>query len=900
MSKACLLAIALLAFPAWSHAADGDPDLTFGGGILHPPATTDPDDPALVAFRQDGRILLCSIESPTRHIFLSRFEASGQIDDTFGDEGVVDTGISMGLGLPVRMAIKSDSLIIVAGHRDGAQKLSVLQFDASGALDTGFGVQGVVLVNVNTGVETGFDIAITGRNNILLAGVDISRHEAFVVRITAAGAVDTAFGSGGIAYAGVPGDLGTNVAVDTDTNGVLLASVDLSSGHPYAARFDWTGQLVPGFGEEGIAVVDVTCGTDAPVDAKVGLSSNAYLAGYDGAQSEMFVACLEADGALEADFGGSGIVRTGVAAGSSSSLALVTCADGKPVIAGKDAMEPHFYACRFDTLGVPDADFGAGGVARLGMYADDAARVSLERCPDDGILLAGQDAGVQRAFAARFTADGELHRTGLLAGAAQTDLDQPHESKVAVVILPGGDHLLAGITGEAYYYVQRFDPTGVRNPNFWLGGNRVLYDILTIPDAPVDIALVPGTSEFYLLGYDESVDRLFVRRFQGDGSASSAFGSGLPVYIDINVDWFGDASLAILPDGRVRLAGVRETFRSHFMAGLLTDGQLDPGFGTAGFVFTGVHGGIWSGVELAATSTGDLFLAGMDVDSSKAFVMRFNSGGLPAAAFGTGGIARSGVSSTGGTVVDVGLALTSTGPVLAAYRGQYPLSGESYVARFTWAGTLDPGYGAGGVAFIGMETLDDLPVAIAAQRDGKIVLAGADAAGQRTYLARLGPTGALDPDFGSAGIVEADYRAGTGTGLDLAIQTNGRIQLAGRDLDRGQDFLARWMSTPGNVTAVQELGPPARPALLWNHPNPFRTGTTLRFDLPSRGTVRVEIYDIQGRLIRRLVEENLPSGSYSRAWDGKDDRGRTVGSGAYVARFQAGETVRYRRVLLVR
>jgi hypothetical protein len=79
----------------------------------------------------------------------------------------------------------------------------------------------------------------------------------------------------------------------------------------------------------------------------------------------------------------------------------------------------------------------------------------------------------------------------------------------------------------------------------------------------------------------------------------------------------------------------------------------------------------------------------------------------------------------------------------------------------------------------------------------------------------------------------------------------------------------------------------SRPQLLPNHPNPFNPSTTIQFDLPaSGGLVRLQVFDVTGRLVRTLVSEPLGSGRHSVDWDGRDSRGQLVGSGTYFARLR--------------
>jgi flagellar hook assembly protein FlgD len=91
-----------------------------------------------------------------------------------------------------------------------------------------------------------------------------------------------------------------------------------------------------------------------------------------------------------------------------------------------------------------------------------------------------------------------------------------------------------------------------------------------------------------------------------------------------------------------------------------------------------------------------------------------------------------------------------------------------------------------------------------------------------------------------------------------------------------------------------------QPLLKQNAPNPFNPRTTIRFDLPAAGTVRLAIYDVAGRLVKVLVEGEIPAGSHEAVWDGRDSAGRGMASGGYFARLQAGGKVETVRMGLVR
>ena len=100
--------------------------------------------------------------------------------------------------------------------------------------------------------------------------------------------------------------------------------------------------------------------------------------------------------------------------------------------------------------------------------------------------------------------------------------------------------------------------------------------------------------------------------------------------------------------------------------------------------------------------------------------------------------------------------------------------------------------------------------------------------------------------------------------------------------------------------AEAEADVPAAYALEPNYPNPFNPQTTIRFALPEAGQVVLEIFDLSGRLITRLVEQPMAAGRYEVMWDGHDAAGRQLASGLYLLRIRANDFTAARRMMLVK
>ncbi len=85
-----------------------------------------------------------------------------------------------------------------------------------------------------------------------------------------------------------------------------------------------------------------------------------------------------------------------------------------------------------------------------------------------------------------------------------------------------------------------------------------------------------------------------------------------------------------------------------------------------------------------------------------------------------------------------------------------------------------------------------------------------------------------------------------------------------------------------------------------NVPNPFNPHTEIRFRLDSPGRARLAIYDIGGRLLRLLVDEDLGIGDHRRVWDGLDADARPVSSGIYLYRLDSVSGSVSRKLTLLR
>jgi hypothetical protein len=92
-----------------------------------------------------------------------------------------------------------------------------------------------------------------------------------------------------------------------------------------------------------------------------------------------------------------------------------------------------------------------------------------------------------------------------------------------------------------------------------------------------------------------------------------------------------------------------------------------------------------------------------------------------------------------------------------------------------------------------------------------------------------------------------------------------------------------------------EVSLPEQLRLYPAYPNPFNASTTITFSVEMNGHASLQIYDITGRLVATLVDEQLLPGEYEAAWDASK-----VSSGVYLVTLQIGTAVKSQKVVLLK
>lgn len=336
-------------FAVYRYNADGSRDLTFGGGDGIVKTGFRGDATAYdVALQADGKIVAAgvAIGGSSRPSFaLARFDTEGNLDATFGGgDGKVRTRIGF-RARATAVAIQADGKIVAGGStgsRSLADHATLVRYEANGDLDPSFGGDGVVETTLNADPFSNFQDVIVLPNGRIVGFGDVfaATGQRFLsVRYLPSGELDRSFGRDGITTTSLGGD-SSGASIARAPDGKLVAA-------GYVTR---TGQAqrfaVARYSDDG--TLDATFSHDGKVTTSVG--ANEALAGGVVVQPDLKIVvvgicCFSSrlalvryleDGSLDRAFdGGRATLKVGVFASGGRDVALQT--DGKIVVLGNFA-----------------------------------------------------------------------------------------------------------------------------------------------------------------------------------------------------------------------------------------------------------------------------------------------------------------------------------------------------------------------------------------------------------------------------------------------------------------------------------------------------------------------------------------------------------------------------------
>ena len=333
-------------FAVARYSPGGGLDPTFGnGGVVTTSIGSGHAQANGVALQSSGKIIAAGYakNGGDWEFAVARYGQDGTLDAGFGVNGVVTTSVGGGNDEGWAVAVQPDDKIVVAGYSEtgGDYDFAVVRYDTAGALDAGFGSGGVMTTPVGSSSDYGRALAIQPDGMILVAGWSYSGMDRILslVRYTDAGAVDGGFGSNGIVTKSMSGGLeGFAVGLQSDGD-IVVGGCSPTNDHSDFAllRYDSGGDLDVTFGSSGV-VTTAFGGTGAGSDDCIAdlaiVPDDGIVAAGSNAGSRIAVAHYDADGAPEGGFGVGGRANVAIGSYADGGYAVDLQDDGRIVVAG--------------------------------------------------------------------------------------------------------------------------------------------------------------------------------------------------------------------------------------------------------------------------------------------------------------------------------------------------------------------------------------------------------------------------------------------------------------------------------------------------------------------------------------------------------------------------------------
>jgi uncharacterized delta-60 repeat protein len=333
--------------------------------------------------------------------------AGGDLDTTFGGDGIVTTPIGSSHDFAEAVAIQADGKIVAAGYGlvGSNRDFAVVRYTTAGGLDTTFGGDGIVTTPIGSRDDYAQAVAIQADGKIVAAGYGFiaslrSDYDFALVRYTTAGGLDTTFGGDGVVTTpiGSRADYAKAVAIQAD--GKIVAAgygfiASVTAGNDFAlARYTSGGALDTTLGGDGIVTTRIGSSHDVAESVAIQPGGKIVLAGHSiiGSSRDFALARYTSGGALDSTFGGDGIVITRIGSSHDAAEAVAIQPDGKIVVAGLSTIgsSRDFALARYTTAGALDTAFGGGDgivTTAIGSGGDLGRAVALQ--PDGNIVVAG-------------------------------------------------------------------------------------------------------------------------------------------------------------------------------------------------------------------------------------------------------------------------------------------------------------------------------------------------------------------------------------------------------------------------------------------------------------------------------------------------------------------------------
>ena len=424
--------------------------------------------------------------------------ADGDLDSTFGNDGIVTTDFNRSTDIAYAVARQADGKLVVAGttYKNNdytGEDFALIRYNADGTVDRTFGRRSKVTTDFPGLAAVISAIVIQPDDKILVAGgafpLFVFLGDFELARYNPDGSLDPTFGNGGIVTTSFPGQGSYAFALALQTDGKIVAA-----------------------------------GTDF-----VNFSSD------DSSNTDFALARYNSDGTPDATFGNGGQITTDFDGFNDDAFSVLIQPDARIVAVGSAKNPSNFYdfaAARYLANGSIDTTFGTAGKVRtdFGDHNFDQARSAVLQ-PNGKIVAAGfaisHNGGVQNFAIARYGSSGILDTTFSGDGITQIDFGNCCQSAYSVLLQSDGKIITVGYpnteSSDSDFLLARLKTNGALDATFGAGG-KVRTSIGNLNDG-ANGALLQPDGRIVAVGFHPTASRRFSEfaavRYLGSASSLS-------------------------------------------------------------------------------------------------------------------------------------------------------------------------------------------------------------------------------------------------------------------------------------------------------------------------------------------------------------------------------------------
>ncbi len=411
------------------------------------------------------KAILCSLLILLSVLMLA--QSDGTIDLNFGGTGKIIASVGTHNSWASSMQIQDDGKIVLAGNSIPETKVAftLLRFNEDGTLDNNFGTNGIVYTEIGMSSFIS-SIIIQPDGKIIASGSANTGENIFdwaTVRYNEDGSLDDSFGNNGIVLTNIENS-SSNSGIALQSSGKIVVNGYSSNGISTgisSLRYNSDGSLDLTYGVDGFSLFKIIDSPDIESWAiDMDVSDNLYTAGMtydlDLSRNKIIIAKFLPDGAIDNDFGISGIVKTSLGNSDDFANAIVCHPDQTIIIAGTTTNGA--FLAKYDEFGNLDPEFGTDGILMTDFGTDENENYGLTIQDDGKIILTGVSgtnaSNTNGNFGlARFNNDGSIDETFGTNGKLITDVSEGHNDVAFTVKLQNdGKIVAAGISNNGSYY----------------------------------------------------------------------------------------------------------------------------------------------------------------------------------------------------------------------------------------------------------------------------------------------------------------------------------------------------------------------------------------------------------------------------------------------------------------